>query len=158
MDPLSVAASVVAVATFAKQVSDAFQALRQCSAELPGRVHALNNDVTDLEIVLHQVASVSHEQKCFSPSDDDAILNSVEQAREKLAEIKSIIDRLVEATQGSNMFIKANLWRKLQPRLQILQDSIQNIKCSLNLLLGASNSYALPRYLNRSTFLTLQQT
>jgi hypothetical protein len=142
MDPSSVASSVVAVATFAGQVSAAFRTLRQCSVELPGKIHALNNDVADLEIVLYQVASVSEERTRFSASDDDAIFNSVQQAEGKLREVKSIIDQLVAASKGTNVFIRAKMWRKLHPRLQKLQNSIQNTKCSLNLLLGASNSYA----------------
>ncbi|KAI9691740.1 MAG: hypothetical protein M1822_007812 [Bathelium mastoideum] len=145
MDPLSIAASVIAVATFAGQVGAAFRSLRQCSVELPGRVHALNNDVADLEVVLYQVASVSEECTRFSERDDDAILNSIEQAHEKLREIKSIIDRLVAASKGTNVFIRASMWRKLHPRLQALQGSIQNTKCSLNLLLGASNSREMLR-------------
>lgn len=61
MDPLSAAASVIAIATVAGQVGKAFAELRKDCSELPGRLHALSNEITDIEFVLHQVAAVLQE-------------------------------------------------------------------------------------------------
>ncbi|KAF3897021.1 hypothetical protein GTR04_0360 [Trichophyton interdigitale] len=50
MDPLSVTASIIAVGTVAGKICSAFTELRSLCRSLPGRLHALNNEVADLEI------------------------------------------------------------------------------------------------------------
>ena len=58
MDPLSAAASVIAVATVAAQTCEAFSKLSGLHKAIPGRLHVLKNKVVDIELVLHQVAVV----------------------------------------------------------------------------------------------------
>jgi hypothetical protein len=72
MEPLSAAASVITVATVAAQV---------------GRLHALSNEVTDIEFVLHHVAAVLEEHNCLSDSDAKSIQSLLGQADSKLHEL-----------------------------------------------------------------------
>lgn len=58
MNPLSITASVITVASLAASTGRAFSDLRALSKTLPGRLHALSNEVTDIELILYQVASV----------------------------------------------------------------------------------------------------
>jgi hypothetical protein len=62
MDPLSIIASSIAVATLAASTCEAFSNLRALCKSFPGRLHALNNEVADIEIVLIQVAKVVEER------------------------------------------------------------------------------------------------
>jgi hypothetical protein len=146
MDPLSVTASVIAVAALAADIAAALSDLRTLCKQLPGRVHALSNEVSDIEVVLFQVAKVIKERSC-SPipaeeTDHTTIPHLLRKAETKLNELKSIIDGLAAASQRNNVLIfRAGLWRKEQPRLQALQEDIKAIKSSLNVILGASNSY-----------------
>jgi enamine deaminase RidA (YjgF/YER057c/UK114 family) len=64
MDPISVTASVIAVATLAAQIAAALSDLRTLCKQLPGRLHALSNEVSDVEVVLIQVAKVIEERSC----------------------------------------------------------------------------------------------
>jgi enamine deaminase RidA (YjgF/YER057c/UK114 family) len=57
MDPLSVTASVIAVATLAAQITSALSELRTLCKQLPGRAHALSNKISDIEVFLVQVAN-----------------------------------------------------------------------------------------------------
>lgn len=142
-DPLSVVASVLAVATAAAQVTAAFAELRKDCSELPGRLHALSNEVADIEFVLHQVAAVLQERNCLSDKDKGSIPVLLVQAEAKLKETKSILDRLADTCLRRRVLLRASVWRKWLPKLQILQEDIRTVKCSLNVLLGASNSYVL---------------
>ena len=144
MDPLSITASVIAVAGMAASTGRTFQELRSLCKTLPGRLHALSNEVADIELVLNQVAAV------FRERGNDPVLQAhvsgiptlVEGANSKLQELKSIIERFSQSCRGNRVsWSGAYLWRKDQARLQILQEDIRSIKCSLNIMLGASNSY-----------------
>lgn len=144
MDPLSITASIIAVAGLAASTGRAFQELRSLCKTLPGRLHALSNEVADIELVLNQVAAV------FEERGNDPILRThvssipklVAGANSKLEELRSIIQRLSQLCRSSRApLYGAYIWRKDQPRLQALQEDIRSIKCSLNILLGASNSY-----------------
>ncbi|KAL6720093.1 hypothetical protein ACLMJK_002014 [Lecanora helva] len=145
MDPLSIAASVIAIATVAGQVGKAFAELRKDCSELPGRLHALSNEVADIEFVLHQVAAVLKERNCLSEDDKASIPTLLIQAKAKLTELKSVLDQLAGSCARKRVLLRASVWRKWYPKLQALQVDIRTIKCSLNVLLGASNSRDLLR-------------
>jgi hypothetical protein len=145
MDPLSVTASVIAVATLATQIAAALSDLRTLCKQLPGRVHALSNEVSDIEVVLIQVAKVIEEKACSpiatAETDHMTIPQLLRKAEEKLKELKAIVDNLAASSKRNNVLIfRAGLWRKEQPRLHALQEDIKAIKSSLNVILGASNS------------------
>ena len=58
LDPLSITTAILGIGTVAASTSRAFQELRELCKTLPGRLHALSNEVSDIELVLYQVASV----------------------------------------------------------------------------------------------------
>ena len=146
MDPLSIIASSVAIATLAAQTCRAFAALRSKAKGLPGRMHALNNEVADLELVLNEVAAVFKERDStlLIESETANIPRLLELARGKLLELKLILERLGRSMEGSNSklspFINLLDLRKEQPRLGELQEELKSVRCNLNVMLGASNS------------------
>ncbi|KAI1386841.1 ankyrin repeat-containing domain protein [Hypoxylon trugodes] len=58
MDPLSVTASVLALATAAQQTGKYLKDLHSMMGQLPGRLHTLNNEIADLELILQSVADL----------------------------------------------------------------------------------------------------
>jgi hypothetical protein len=141
MDPLSITTSVIAIAALAGQIGSAFARLRALSKEMPGRLHALNNEVADIEVVLHQVAAVIEERTCLPVTDETTITQLLGQAKARLDELKEIVEHLITTCTEKGIVISANAWRKRQPRLQCLQEDIKTIKGSLNIIIGTSNSY-----------------
>ena len=133
---------MLAIATVAAQVGAAFAELRKDCTELPGRLHALKNEVADVEFVLHQVAAVLKERNCLSDTDKASIPTLLSQADVKLKDLEVILDRFKGSCTTRRVLSRASVWRKWQPKLQALQIDIRAVKCSLNVLLGASNSYA----------------
>ena len=143
MDPLSIVASVTAVASLATETARVFRDLRVTCSTLPGRLHALSNEVSDLELVLRQVASLI-ERRATDPILRDRqwhIPQLMKQARSKLEELRAIIQRLCKICTETRMpLLNVHAWRKDQPKLQELQEDIKTVKYRLNIMLGASNS------------------
>lgn len=142
MDPLSIAASAITVAALATSVCQAFTDLRSLCKTLPGRLHALNNEVVDLEVVLIQVATVFKERACsVSENQQQAIPRLLDQANGKLSELQSRVKQLTRSCERTKIpILQAHSWRREQPKLWDLQEAIKTVKCNLNILLGASNS------------------
>ena len=148
MDPFSLGASVITVAALAAKTGCAFHDLRSACKTLPGRLHALSNEVTDLELVLRQVAATV-EKRAQDPilrDQQENIPHLLKQARTKLEELANIVHKLKEVSANTKIpLFKVAAWRRDQPRLLALQEDIKTIKCSLNVVLGASNSYDMMR-------------
>jgi hypothetical protein len=146
MDPFSITASAVTVATLAASTCRTFADLRALCKSLPGRLHALNNEVADIEVVLVQVATVFDERAYSIPGKhQQAIPRLLDQANDKLTELQSTIEQLTKIyASGKIVVLQAHVWRRELPKLSALQEDIKKIKCNLNILLGASNSYAAP--------------
>ena len=143
MDPLSLTASVIAVATLAAQTCNAFAQLRGLHKAIPGRLHALNNEAVDIELVLYQIAAVVRERERLPSRDCELadIKHLLEQANTKLDELRAIVNRLCDTCINSKASVfRGYRWHKEQERLQGLQNEINSIKCSLNIILGASHS------------------
>lgn len=145
MDPLSITASVIAVATLAAKTCSAFARLRSVCKAMPGRLHALNNEVIDFEVVCYQVAAIFSERERLSFGGTESTPNHIQQllkqANAKLTELKSIIDNITATTRQSKVPVLAlQTWRREQERLQTLQEDIKTVKCTLNIMLGASQS------------------
>jgi hypothetical protein len=153
MDPLSIITGALAVAQLAAATCDAFSTLRSICKTLPGRLHALNNEVVDIELVLNQVAKVV-EDRASSPISEAGQANIpqlLKRADAKLNELKVFIERLIKTSDRTNAKLPplfgAFAFQKQQGRLAELQEDIKTVKCSLNIMLGASNSYAHPALL-----------
>ncbi|KAL9022524.1 MAG: hypothetical protein Q9185_000234 [Variospora sp. 1 TL-2023] len=144
MDPLYIAASAITVAALAEATCRAFVELRELCKTLPGRLHAISNEVTDIKVVLIQVAKVFKERA--SPIDAHQQSNTVVprllvRAEAKLEQLHLTLRSLIATCDRAKFTVlQAYAWRKEQPQLRALQAEINTIKCNLNVALGASNS------------------
>ncbi|KAK5128007.1 hypothetical protein LTR85_005124 [Meristemomyces frigidus] len=145
MDPLSITASAIAVIQICGAAGKAFNDLRNICKTLPGRLQALNDEVLDLAAVLQDVAALQSERAGLNtaPGDQDKghIAALLGHATSKLTELQQLLTDLTTATKSAPIrLVQANAWRRVQGRLQALQDEIKGVKASLNIWLGASNS------------------
>lgn len=141
MDPLSITAGIVGILAAAASTGRAFEELRQLCKTLSGKLHALSNEVSDLELVLHQVASVI-KKRTGDPAlkeQGEHVQHLLKQADAKLAELRTIVETFTHIAKTTKAPVfQAFAWRKHQSRLQALQEDIKTVKCSLNIMLGAS--------------------
>jgi hypothetical protein len=69
----------------------------------------------------------------------------LDQANDKLTELQNTIEQLTKIYASDRIVVlQAHAWRREMPKLSALQEDIKSVKCNLNILLGASNSYAAP--------------
>ena len=140
-EPLSLVASIIAVATVAAQITSTLSKLRVI-CELPGRLHALSNELTDLQVVLRHVGTTVDDGTAQPSEEKETILQLLQRAESKLSELNVIIQRLtVSCVSKGKCVVRAATWWKEKPQLQALQEDLHEIKASLNMLLGVSNSY-----------------
>ncbi|KAF2019459.1 hypothetical protein BU24DRAFT_459132 [Aaosphaeria arxii CBS 175.79] len=140
MDPLSITASVIAIATLASKVCTIFGELRSLSKSLPGRLAAVNNEVADLEVVLYDVASLVEKRAALPGNKQSPLWHLLKQAKRKLGELELFMTHLrVSCRDARHPLLSANILRKDQGSLKSLQEDIRSIKCNLNILLGESN-------------------
>ena len=141
MDPLSFAASIIAVAALATKVTTSLLKLRDIS-NFPGRLYAIHNEVADLEVLLHHASSVVQSRKTLLPSQVPGELTvAVEQANTKLQQLQTIIDDLIARCVGDGKFItRTKAWLTKRQQLEDLRDSLRVIKANLNVTLGATHS------------------
>ncbi|KAJ6024675.1 ankyrin repeat containing protein [Penicillium herquei] len=146
MDPLSFTASLLAVATLAAKVTTALSDLRHVG-ELPGRLHAINNEVTDLEVILRQIGSkFTDAQPSPLDGNPDSLPDVLRRAESKLRELDAIVARLVRSCVGNGKFlVRAKVWLTEKPKLQALQEELHDIKATLNLILGLVHSQDMMR-------------
>jgi hypothetical protein len=146
MDPLSLTASIVAVTTVAVQVGKMLAKIHDDWDSLPGRIHALNNEVQDFNIVLHQVTIAVEERKLtrWDSHGESNLPTVLARGELVLLDVKAILDKIVLAGSGVKTRVAIQrllIWRREQGNVACLQDAIKQVKSSLNIILGASNSY-----------------
>lgn len=146
MDPLSIAASAVTVAALAASTCRTFSELRSFCRSLPDRLHTLNNEVADTQIVLDQLATVfSKRTSLIEEAEQQVVLELLSQASAALNQLQDILKGFTGLRDRSkSVLIQANAWRKEQSNLERLQANIKRVKCTLGIMLGASNSYGQP--------------
>ena len=146
MDPLSIAASAVTVAALAASTCRTISELCSFCKSLPDRFDALNNEVADTEIVLAQLATVfSKRTSLVEEAEQQVILELLSQASVALSQLQDILKRFTGLRDRSkSVLIQAHAWRKEQSNLERLQAELKRVKCTLGIMLGASNSYGQP--------------
>ena len=148
MDPLSIAASAVTVAALAASTCRTFSELRSFCRSLPDRLHALNNEVADTEIVLAQLATVfSKRTSLIEEAEQEVTLELLSQASVALSQLQDILKGFTGLRDRSKFVLnQARAWRKEQSNLERLQANLKRVKCTLGIMLGASNSYGQPSF------------
>ncbi|KAJ5961042.1 ankyrin repeat containing protein [Penicillium vulpinum] len=131
MDPLSFTASLLTVATLAASVTSTLSNLRHVG-ELPGRLQAINNEVADLEVILHE--------------NPNSLADVLRRAESKLRELETIISLLVRSCVGNGKFlVRAKVWLTEKPKLDALHEELHSLKATLNLILGVIHSQDMMR-------------
>lgn len=147
MDPLSITTSMIALATLAKQVTNVLAGIRNDWESLPGRIHALSNEIQDFSVVLHQIAIAVEERKvsCWDGPDESTLPGLLARGETALLDLKGVLENLLSAgTRKREAIPRIRLWRREQGRISALQNDVKQVKSSMNLLLGASNSWVSP--------------
>jgi hypothetical protein len=123
MDPLSIVASVSALAALARGCVEVIACLRQAMGSTPVELSALINDVSDLEFVLSKMAPVSQGQPVDKTEEGllSALQSHISRATAQLQMLHGLIQRSLPADSKKWDRTKANIFfmRKRDRILQI---------------------------------------
>ena len=159
MDPLSIIASVLALATAASQISTAISRLRHFG-EVPGKIYALKNEISDLEVVLRQI-SQALEQKSLTPSPvHESLEQALARTKGHLTDLTKALERVANACTGSKIRVisKSTIWLREKALFQTFRDDIGSVKATLTLILGTANSENLQHIILELQKVTLLTT
>jgi hypothetical protein len=141
-DPLSLTASVIAIATAAAHISRAISRMRGLK-QMPAGVYALKNEVADLEVVLRQVGHALKQRTLVPDIDLEDLKKILTRTNDHLAELAKALERIAAACDGGEG-IKAigrfAVWWKEKGHFKTLKDEIRGARETLTMMLGASNS------------------
>lgn len=151
MNSLSMIASTTAIVTVTQQICQAFAEVRSSCEEIPGRLHALNNEVVDMELVVQRLRKIAENRhtfkvlcQSFDEADDDGdipqlLINATARLTEVLTFSRGLAISCGRSTHRVEFF-RAQSWEKVLPKLAVMQDGIRTLKCRLNILVGTCSS------------------
>ncbi|KAI4671320.1 uncharacterized protein J4E88_009354 [Alternaria novae-zelandiae] len=141
-DPISLVASVLAIATAAAQIGKAISRLR-AFGEVPKQAYALKNEITDLELVLRQISAALQQRTISSEAGEESLAPILTRTKAYLSDLAKALEKFADlcAGHGTSTAIDRSILRyKGKALLQGFQEKIRTVKESLNMMLGASNS------------------
>ncbi|KAJ8129715.1 hypothetical protein O1611_g3915 [Lasiodiplodia mahajangana] len=139
---MSSLSAIIDTATLARNVATAIFSLRSACKLLRGRLHAVHNEVADLELVLDQFSRLVRGSGHMSDSKESIFPYHLGQARSNLREVHAIVRTWASAYVASQSpFVVKSDARKEQRKLQTLQEDIQTVNRRLSVILEVSNSH-----------------
>ena len=141
MDPLSIAASIIALIGAAKQVAvglDKVASLRGA----PAAVLALNNELSDLRLVLNEAeplllmhgrSDVRTPADISTPLDGDRLKLSVNRAKDRLVELEVILQNRLMTRMGA---VDRLGWVMEQSKVRKALDDLRTVRLNIAAMLG----------------------
>jgi hypothetical protein len=151
-DPLSIAASMVAVAGAAITVSDTILSFIGQITHAPNEVMYVHNDVTDVRLVLSNVEANaagdrSLDQRLAAP--DDGILGNpqtiakvevlLKRTEQTLTEIDLLLRAVTRSRSLTGLTLHQRAWFRNRSRLRAMREELRGLKISLTVHFSASS-------------------
>ena len=149
MDPLSVIAGCIAIGTLVVQTGQAIADLRALIDELPQRLCAVKNEISNIGLVISQVQEFAERRRRFHARVFEAagcdVSDLLEKAHSNLTTLQIIISELTAACRKEGnrhrpAFARARVWKQWHPQIERVQREVASIKSSLSVVLQAANS------------------
>lgn len=145
MEPVSFAASLVALIGAADAIAVGINKIASLR-NAPASVLALNNELSDLRLVLrevepliqkHYLAHPDKQTPLFPASGDSTLLLSVQRAKIKLVELESIVQNRLMVRMG----VKDKLaWTYEQEKIRMAKDCLRTARLNISAALGVVTS------------------
>ena len=151
MDPLSLTASIIAIVGVGGQAAGAVRKLAALK-NAPELILALNNEITDLHLVVSAIQDVYQRQRNWdSPSPasmtsdiNTSITSSLQHAINTTAKLEVLYGRLKISSAGTSTGpIKFNTvaWLREQRNIRQIQQDLRSVRIKLAGALSILNSY-----------------
>ena len=152
MDPLSLTASIIAVLGVGGQAVKGIAKLSSMRGT-PELILALNNEISDLHVVILAIQDVVRQRTTSGPGQragdiniDASITNSLRQANDLVTDLEAFYDRLKVSSPGLTSTITFNRTVRLreQRRIKKMKEDLKSVRIKLTTALGALNVYVEP--------------
>ena len=142
MDPLSITVSVLTLLTTANKVAKGLDKLASIKGA-PAAVLALNNELSDLRLVLHEAEPLlqKHARIADSLTAGDRVLQlNIDQAKERLTDLELIIGNRLMRRMGTKDRLG---WLYEQDRVQKALNDVRTARTSVTAMLGVVTTSVL---------------
>ena len=155
MDPFSLTASIIGILSVGGQAAKGIAKLASLRGS-PELVLALNNEISDLQVVVLAIQDLFDRQRTSGVSFpgqrageiniDTSITNSLQQANDMVINLEEFYKRLKVSSTGSPGVVtfNRNLWIREQGKVKKMKEDLRNIRLKLTTALGALNAYFKP--------------
>jgi hypothetical protein len=125
MDPLSIAANVLAVAGAVRLAGKGVSKLR-ILFDAPGQVDALTNELSNLQRILRELHLELLQDELSSSTIPQNLPSIVERARAKAQEIEEFIDHQIKKPSSSD--VRSTAWARKKNRVIGLRKDLRSIR------------------------------
>lgn len=142
MDPLSVTASILAVLGAGGEVGKACKKIIDLR-DAPDALIALNNEVTDLHILVRDVDDILRQHSRISETDAlPSVISALKRVKATLLRLESLIAYELTTPSGSNgRRLDRSVWLRAESKVQKLKDDIRADRVALAPALSLLNLY-----------------
>ena len=152
MDPLSLTASIIAVLGVGGQAVKGIAKLASIRGT-PELVLALNNEISDLHVVILAIQDVFRQRTASGPGQragdiniDTSITNSLRQANDLITNLEIFYNHLKVSSPGptGTVTYERTVWLREQRRIKRMKEDLKSVRIKLTTSLGALNVYFKP--------------
>ncbi|KAL9116731.1 MAG: hypothetical protein Q9187_006741 [Circinaria calcarea] len=156
MDPLSITASIITIIGVGGQAAKAVRKLASLKGA-PDLVLALNNEISDLHLVVLAIQDVFQRQQTSGllfpgswPGEANvnaSVTKSLRDANEKVVELEALHNRLITSASGpsGSATLNRTAWLREQKRVKKMQEDLRSVRLKLTAALSILNSSTLLR-------------
>lgn len=133
MDPFSIAVGVVGVVTAIDVLRKAVRKLAKMRHAPEGLI-ALNNEISDLHVILIRIRSIPTEQSADATHGSicDDLWHNIQQANHFVFRLQSIVDRSLTKQDRHKMdSVRRFVWMRAQSEVETIRKELR--KCRMNM-------------------------
>ena len=134
MDPLSLTASIIAVLGAGGTIAKGFGKIRHLK-RAPDVLLQLNNEVTDLRLLIHAVNELYHQRtelSWVSTAQEEVVRNSLERAKHSVPELEKLIEYVLTKETKEGTEIDGSAWIRALDRIKEVKDNFRAARIDLN--------------------------
>lgn len=137
MDPLSLTASIIAILGAGSTISRGLRRIQQLK-DAPELLLQLNNEITDLYLLIRVVDQLYHGHKYFRNQDSDAqqeaICAALTRAKRDVLELEKLIAYVLTRETDAGAEIDRLAWLRSQRKIIEMRNSLQRARGDLHAL------------------------
>ena len=132
MDPLSLTASLLAILGASGAIAKGLNKIRRLK-DAPGILLQLNNEVTDLHLLIRGVDELYTQQSdSTNISLRDIVYSTLVRAKEALLELEQLISYQWTKETDNGVEVDRSVWIRAQTKIKETKDRIRNVRNDLN--------------------------